>query len=168
MPTSDRWRAHRKLMGDTMTPAFLNNVVGPQMHRNALSMIELWREKARLARGHPFAAKDDIKAAAMDIIWAAAFGTQMKVADTQTSLLSGLSSIDLPADPEKEATLPSAPNPEAFDAVLTVSDTVRKPCPKICCSDHGCGEMPGSNATLASVTSRLHTGVITNEMMRNC
>ncbi|KAM0722249.1 hypothetical protein Q7P37_001690 [Cladosporium fusiforme] len=124
MPTSDRWRAHRKLMGDTMTPAFLNNVVGPQMHRNALSMIELWREKARLARGHPFAAKDDIKAAAMDIIWAAAFGTQMKVADTQTSLLSGLSSIDLPADPEKEATLPSAPNPEAFDAVLTVSDTV--------------------------------------------
>lgn len=124
MATTDRWKAHRKLMADTMTHAFLSDVAGPQMHRNALSMIKLWREKARLAQGHPFTAVGDIKAAAMDIIWAASFGNQMKVAESQTKLLSNLDSIDLPADPKKEAVFPSAPNPEAFDAVIKLSDSV--------------------------------------------
>lgn len=124
MPTNDRWKSHRKLMADTMSQSFLNGVAGPQMHRNTLSMIEMWREKARLARGHPFTAIEDIKAAAMDIIWAASFGTQMKVAESQTKLLSGLDSIELPENPEKEVEFPSAPNPEAFDAVITISDTV--------------------------------------------
>lgn len=129
MPTGDQWKMHRKLMADTMSHSFLTNAAGPQMHRNALSMVSLWREKARLAQGHPFAIIPDVKAAAMDIIWAATFGTQMKVADVQTKLLSGLERIELPADQDLAANFPQAPNPESFESVMTVSDTVCLQCP---------------------------------------
>lgn len=97
------------------------------MHNNALSLISLWREKARLAAGHPFNAIEDVKAAAMDIIWAATFGTQMKVADSQTDLLLKLKHVNLPSDPEAEVVFPRAPNPEAFEAIIAVSDSVCRP-----------------------------------------
>lgn len=124
MPTGDTWKMHRKLMADTMSHSFLSNAAGPQMHNNALSMISLWRQKARLARGHPFTVFADVKAAAMDIIWAATFGTQMGVAEAQTKLLAGLDHIELPASSDVEATFPRAPNPQAYESIMTVSDSV--------------------------------------------
>ena len=127
MPTSDTWKMHRKLMADTMSTGFLSSAAGPQMHKNALALIELWREKARLAAGHPFAAIGDVKAAAMDIIWGATFGSQMNVSDTQTKLLSGLSHIEQPAGPEDEIVFPRAPEPESFEAVLAVCDSCEVP-----------------------------------------
>jgi cytochrome P450 len=127
MVTSDTWKMHRKLMADTMSPAFLSSAAGPQMHNNALSLIALWREKARLAGGHPFSAIEDVKAAAMDIIWAATFGTQMKVSEAQTKLMSSLEHIPLPADPDAEVVLPRAPNPEEFESILALSESCEIP-----------------------------------------
>lgn len=124
MRTSDTWKMHRKLMADTMSTNFLSSAAGPQMHENALDLIALWREKVRLAAGHPFNAIEDVKAAAMDIIWAATFGTQMKVAESQTKLLSKLKHVNLPSDVDAEAVFPRAPNPEAFDSIIAVSDSV--------------------------------------------
>jgi hypothetical protein len=114
-------------MADTMSTAFLSNAAGPQMYKNALALIGLWREKARLAGGHPFAAIEDVKAAAMDIIWGATFGSQMNVSDEQTKLLSGLGHIDQPADQEDEIVFPRATDPEGFKAVLTICDSVEIP-----------------------------------------
>lgn len=111
-------------MADTMSSAFLSNAAGPQMHRNALALIRLWREKARLAGGHPFTAIDDVKAAAMDIIWGATFGSQMNVSDAQTTLLSGLEHIEQPVDADSEIIFPRAPEPESFSAILTICDSV--------------------------------------------
>lgn len=155
MKTTDSWKMHRKLMADTMSPNFLSSAAGPQMHNNALSLISLWREKARLAAGHPFNAIEDVKAAAMDIIWAATFGTQMKVAESQTDLLLKLKHVNLPSDPEAEVVFPRAPNPEAFEAIIAVSDSVglplvtqrswRQPCIN-----------PGSACTRASFAGSRH------------
>ena len=110
-----------------MSPAFLSNAAGPQMHKNALALIRLWREKARLARGHPFTAIEDVKAAAMDIIWGATFGSQMNVSDAQTTLLSGLDHIEQPVDTESEIVFPRAPEPESFKAIMTICDSVAIP-----------------------------------------
>jgi hypothetical protein len=118
---------HRKLMADTMSQSFLSDAAGPQMHKNALALIELWREKARLARGHPFSAIDDVKAAAMDIIWGATFGSQMNVSDAQTTLLSGLEHIEQPVDTESEIVFPRAPEPESFRAIITLCDSCEIP-----------------------------------------
>ncbi|KAI1033848.1 hypothetical protein LB503_010979 [Fusarium chuoi] len=54
MPTGDRWKAHRKLVADTMSPAFLGGVAGPQMWKSTMKLIDLWRVKERLAKGRPF------------------------------------------------------------------------------------------------------------------
>ena len=110
-----------------MSPAFLSNSAGPQMHKNALALIRLWREKARLARGHPFTAIEGVKAAAMDIIWGATFGSQMNVSDAQTTLLSGLDRIDQPVDTESEIVFPRASEPESFKAIMTICDSVAIP-----------------------------------------
>jgi cytochrome P450 len=114
-------------MADTMSPAFLSSTAGPQMHKNALALIALWREKARLAGGHPFTVMEDVKAAAMDIIWGATFGSQMNVSDSQTKLVSGLEHIERPADPEAEIIFPHAPNPEGFEATMAISDSCEIP-----------------------------------------
>ncbi|KAI1044208.1 hypothetical protein LB505_008614 [Fusarium chuoi] len=74
MPTGDRWKAHRKLVADTMSPAFLGGVAGPQMWKSTMKLIDLWRVKERLAKGRPFSVSTDIRKAAFEIIWAATFG----------------------------------------------------------------------------------------------
>jgi cytochrome P450 len=127
MHTSETWKMHRKLMADTMSQAFLNNAAVPQMHKNALALIRLWREKSRLARGHSFTAIDDIKAAAMDIIWGATFGSQMNISDAQTTLLSALEHIEQPIDAESEIVFPRTPEPESFSAILTICDSCEIP-----------------------------------------
>lgn len=127
MPTGDTWKMRRKLMADTMSQAFLSTVAGPQMHTNALGLIKLWREKARLAGNHPFTASEDVKAAAMDIIWGATFGSDMKVSESQIKLLSPLGHVEQPADPEAEIVFPRAPEPESFHAILAVCDSCEIP-----------------------------------------
>ena len=41
-------RAHRRLVSDSMSPAFLNQVAGPQMYTSALDLLQLWTEKSHL------------------------------------------------------------------------------------------------------------------------
>lgn len=60
MPTGNEWRAHRRLMNDTMSAAFLKGVVGPQVYSTASLTVELWKQKARLSKGRPFSASRDI------------------------------------------------------------------------------------------------------------
>ena len=76
MPTGDKWRAHRKPLGDTMNPRFLNEVVGPQIYNSARDMIELWKLKARLAEGRPYPVIEVVDRRDLDAIWSATFGNQ--------------------------------------------------------------------------------------------
>ena len=116
MATGDTWRQHRRLMGDTMSPSFLNNVAAPQIYSTMMDTLELWDEKIRLAKGGPFDARHDIIRAALDVIWAATFGQQIGTTQSQTKLLSSLNQMELPTDGKKAANFPLAPNPAAFDS----------------------------------------------------
>jgi len=127
MKTTDEWKAHRRLMADTMSSYFLDNVAGPQIHNSTLGLLELWKVKARLAKGRPFSITEDIKQSALEIIWAAAFGEQIGVAQTQIKLLSSGVDINLPKDTDLEVVFPHVPPPEAFQSIVTVSDSVSIP-----------------------------------------
>ena len=76
LKSGDVWRAHRALTKDLMTPAFLRTISGPAIFIRGLDLIDLWRTKARLADGKPFAAEQDIHYTALDAIFDAAFGTE--------------------------------------------------------------------------------------------
>lgn len=45
MRTNDKWRARRKLIGDTMSDSILEDVGGPQLCSTAFNIIDLWREE---------------------------------------------------------------------------------------------------------------------------
>lgn len=122
MPTGDKWRAHRKLMGDTMSYSFLHAVAAPQMWASTQSLIELWRTKARLAEGRSFAAAKDLHKGALDIIWAATFGFETGSARAQNKLLMALSRLDSLPGVDEAVVFPTAPDPPAFESIMTLSN----------------------------------------------
>lgn len=124
MPTGDEWRAHRRLMADTMSNSFLNDVIGPQIHSTALVIIRLWRENMRLAQGHPFDATKDVYKGALDIIWAATFGSEVGTTLKQLELLSRTDNVDMVEDVDIAVSFPMAKDPEAFTALMTLSDSI--------------------------------------------
>ncbi|KAK4548598.1 hypothetical protein LTR36_009508 [Oleoguttula mirabilis] len=124
MPTGDVWRAHRRLMADTMSNAFMNDVAGPQIYSSALVMINLWSEKMRLANGQSFDASVDVGKGALDAIWAATFGSEIGTTSEQLKLLSGLDESEVVKNADGAITFPSATDPEAFIAIMTLSNSV--------------------------------------------
>ncbi|KAL6875158.1 cytochrome P450 [Trichoderma novae-zelandiae] len=77
METSDpRFKFHKKLIRDLMTPKFLNNVSAPRIYDKALALVALWNLKASKACGRPFSATEDLFAATLDMICVAAFGME--------------------------------------------------------------------------------------------
>ena len=67
LPTNDMWRAHRRLVGDTMSPQFLNDVISPQIYSATLGILKLWYAKMCLAKGRPFEGGDDIRRDVLDV-----------------------------------------------------------------------------------------------------
>jgi cytochrome P450 len=124
MPTGDGWKAHRKLVADTMSPGFLGEVAGPQMRESTLKVIELWRVKERLAEGRPFSVATDLRKAAFEIIWAATFGFETGSIKVQSDLLSSLPMFeDLPGI-DQAVEFPVAADPPVFKAVLALNDAL--------------------------------------------
>ncbi len=68
------FKSSRDLARDLMTPSFLNSVNAPRIHGVSTSLLELWRQKASLARGKPFDVADDVNEFAFDAILSAALG----------------------------------------------------------------------------------------------
>lgn len=56
----NEWKAHRRLVGDTMSPQFLDQVLSKRVYESINMLHKLWNEKSRLALGRPFTAKNDI------------------------------------------------------------------------------------------------------------
>ncbi|OLN86849.1 Cytochrome P450 1A1-like protein 1 [Colletotrichum chlorophyti] len=74
MKTNNEWKMHRRLLQDLMSPAFLNEVAGPTVYSGVLRLINLWNDKARIARGRPFSAEQDIYYGALDAVTTFTFG----------------------------------------------------------------------------------------------
>jgi cytochrome P450 len=125
MPTGDKWKAHRKLIADTMSPAFLSEVAGPRMWESTMKAIEVWRVKERLAQGRPFSVAEDLRKAAFEIIWTATFGFETGAMKVQSDLLSSLSKFeDLPGVDET-VSFPVAADPPIFKAGLALNDALQ-------------------------------------------
>ncbi|KAK2732569.1 cytochrome p450 monooxygenase [Colletotrichum kahawae] len=93
METFDpRFRGSRDLVRDLMTPSFLNTVIrahkvnAPHTYDVACNLIELWRVKARIARGRPFEVFNDIVEFSFDSILSAATGLGPEGGDVQRQL----------------------------------------------------------------------------------
>ncbi|KIW12723.1 hypothetical protein PV08_10001 [Exophiala spinifera] len=74
LKTGPEWKLHRRLVQDTMSPAFLHRVVAPSMYASSLRFIERWKAKAAVANGRPFEAREDISLATLDAAFAFTFG----------------------------------------------------------------------------------------------
>lgn len=124
--TNDAWRAQRKSVADLMTPAFLNGVAAPQLHRAFTELIALWKQKMRLASGHAFSAKQDVYEAALEAIWAAVFGAFDMDTPTkgQKELLSSKERILLPDDIGEAVEFERPTAPAVFEAVLRLTDSI--------------------------------------------
>lgn len=74
LKTGAQWKAHRRLLQDLMTPSFLNGVAAPHLYAGFVNLVELWRVRARVAGGRPFAAEADIHHASLDAVLDFTFG----------------------------------------------------------------------------------------------
>jgi hypothetical protein len=135
LPSNETFKKQRRLLADTMSPSFLQEVAAPQIYATTLDLLELWRLKSALAKGHPWSAPPDIYHTALDAIWAAAFGTHPGTTKSQLELLSTIKKIDLPQGQNMQVGFPKAPLPPAFDAIITLTDsletTVQSPVPRL-------------------------------------
>lgn len=127
MPTGDEWHAHRRLVSDTMAPHFLKQVAGPQMWYTMRSMVDLWREKARLAEGRPISATTDVHNTTLDIIWAATFGGEIGPNRTRTKRLAATKSLNLASNMDKAVDFPETQDPPAFKSILTLVESMTIP-----------------------------------------
>lgn len=135
MATGDGWRAHRRLMSDTMSTSFLKETVGPHIYATAALTVDLWGEKARLSKGRPFSASRDVfkgvssnynandpaKCCLLGVlegVWRAMFGSNPGVAEGQVKFLSAIRDIEVPQDTDSPTEIPTTRDPEAFTAIL--------------------------------------------------
>ena len=133
MPSNEVQKKQRRLLADTMSSQFLHDVAAPQIYGTALDLLELWRQKSALAKGHPWSAPRDIYHAALDAIWAAAFGTHPGATKSQLELISTTETVNQPHSRDIPVNFPEAPMSPAFDAVITLTDsletTIKSPIP---------------------------------------
>ncbi|KAI5200906.1 cytochrome P450 [Aureobasidium subglaciale] len=133
--TGDVVRMQKRLLADTMMPAFLTEVAAPRIHEAMMDLVRLWDLKARLAKDHPFEAHEDIAHATLDAIWVVTLGSSAKTIESQANMLESIPDLSLPSSKDKAISFPKAPHPPAFDAILTLTNSmeplISSPFPKI-------------------------------------
>ena len=135
MKTTEKFKQQRRLLADTMSPTFLHEVLAPQIYATATDLIDLWRLKSTLAQGHPWHAPRDIYHAALDAIWSAVFHSHPGTTRSQLELLSTIEKVEQPKSRDSPVEFPKAATPPAFDAVITLCDsmetTIKSPMPTL-------------------------------------
>ena len=125
MRTNDTFRHQRRLVANTMSPSFLNQVSAPRIYDTVLDLVELWHLKMDLGGNHPFSAPSDIHHVALDAIWAAAFGTSSGTTRSQVSHLSSLPKLEaMPLDEDVPVEFPKAQTPTTFNAIVTMTESL--------------------------------------------
>ncbi|KAI5365414.1 putative cytochrome P450 [Septoria linicola] len=123
MPTGDDWKAHRKLVSETMSTRFLHDAAAPQMWSSAIALVELWKTKAKLAAGRPWDAADDVFKGALDIVWAAIFGADIGSTTAQAKFLERNGDLQLSSDIDEVVVFPTGEDPEDFTAILELGQS---------------------------------------------
>ncbi|KAL3426498.1 cytochrome P450 [Phlyctema vagabunda] len=121
LPTNDQWRYNRRLVACAMSTPFLNNVAAYRVHENTVDLINLWRQKIRLAPSHVFDVYKDVQYCTVDTIWAATFGESLGISKSQGDYLCNFDHIPLPANSNKiAAEIPTGEFPEAWHSLTTI------------------------------------------------
>lgn len=116
--TDDNFKLHRKVIGDLMSPAFLQNVAAPSLYTNLCKHIALWNAKSRLAQGHPFEAIDDIYYSAFDAVTSFTFSDNFthNATKSRVSLYKSMPTdkIHLPTGTDEAVIFPKSPIVDEF------------------------------------------------------
>lgn len=123
MKTDAGWKAQRLLVKDLMIPSWLHSVAGPEIYQHALSLVELWDRKARLADGRAFEASEDLRRLAMDAAMSFTFGQRFRDAATGPAveaLRTKNPAVDRPDDSEQPVRFPQTPLSPVLDALDTL------------------------------------------------
>ncbi|UKZ55865.1 hypothetical protein TrVGV298_009689 [Trichoderma virens] len=126
MQTNDKFRKHRKWIQGIMATGFLQDIAAPFVHAAGLDLLQLWEEKARLSKGHAFAAANDVYCTTMDSIWPIVFGKDPANSNSKAQLRLYLTvkEVDVPSDPDAPITLPKAPHPDIMQSILNIMHSV--------------------------------------------
>ncbi|KAK3985848.1 Trichodiene oxygenase [Cladorrhinum sp. PSN332] len=131
LKTNDQWKHQRRLIQDLMTPSFLHKVAGPILHSNIGRMVELWREKARIAEGRPWHAAHDINDVALDAVMGFAFGEPSEHSATRPALealraldAKGLAALKGTGDRDQPIVFPTANRGPVLNSILALTVTV--------------------------------------------
>ncbi|KAK6063588.1 cytochrome P450 monooxygenase [Seiridium cupressi] len=123
MKTDDVWKTQRLLIKDLMLPSWLHSVAAPEIYQHALSLVELWGRKARMADGRAFKASEDLRRVTMDAVMSFCFGQSFR--DTATGpALEALQANHLDMvnrdDSEQAVSFPPTPLSPILDALDTL------------------------------------------------
>ncbi|ELR04279.1 hypothetical protein VC83_08088 [Pseudogymnoascus destructans] len=126
MRTTPRFKQHRRIIQDIMTPGFLHNVAALHIYNVGQDVIRLWEQKARIAERHPFSVIQDVHYGALDAIWSIIFGEDSSDSTTraQLELYSTMKSVNLPSNKNSEVNLPRAESSVAVQSVMTHSQSI--------------------------------------------
>jgi hypothetical protein len=89
-----------------------------------LDLVRLWNLKADLAQGHPFQVHEDIAHTTLDAIWIVTLGSSANTTGSQANMLETVPGIKLPNNKDVPVHFPKLPHPPAFDAVLTLTESI--------------------------------------------
>ncbi|TVY64024.1 Cytochrome P450 monooxygenase TRI13 [Fusarium oxysporum f. sp. cubense] len=122
-----KFKKHRELMRDLMSPKFLNQVSAPEIYSKVNTLVKLWHEKSLHAAERPFDAKRDIQRATLDVITAVSFGLENENSATKRQLDDMLSrstaGVTLTQPEKKIVGFPVHPLTTELDATLTIVES---------------------------------------------
>ncbi|KAI1173283.1 cytochrome P450 [Nemania sp. FL0916] len=126
MPSDARFRAHRHLLRDTMSPGFLNGVVAPSIHSAIRNVLDLWKLKCRIAEGRPVQVDEDIIRGVVDVVLSVSYGLQVETIKTQINaiLSSGEELLDSGGH-DTPVVFPEAEDPKIYQSVRTLIDSIQ-------------------------------------------
>lgn len=127
LKTSPEWKLHRRLVQDTMSPAFLHSVAAPSIYASSLRFVDLWKAKSAIADGRPFEAMEDISLATLDAVFAFTFGPDFPHGATQLPV-EGLkySSIESGHSSDRPVVFARSNQDEEVDSMIRLVDEVGK------------------------------------------
>ena len=127
MQTDHSWRFNRSLINDVMSPDFLDNTSALRAFEAASNLIHLWKEKARLAKGHVFDIKQDLLKFITDVIWIVMFGSGLGICKNEIEYLSKIDQTSLPGSAKICADMPTRDPTEVFSALMSVFASLQIP-----------------------------------------
>ncbi|KAK4501034.1 hypothetical protein PRZ48_006840 [Zasmidium cellare] len=118
MQTNDQWKYNRRLVSNTMSPAFLGSVGVSTAYSATMDMLDLWKRKAALLPHHVIDVKEDVFMSLVDVIWTVTFGSDLQVCKTQAKHLAALESIANPEMINGLTIVPSCKPPQIYDSLV--------------------------------------------------